>query len=88
MGLILNTLEDFNQAVELIESWNQETIKKIDYKGGGTHTEPDLSKPYGDYNQESLTIGLGSLVDNSVVTILDGAEIPYTVDGDENHYAF
>ena len=86
MELILNTVEDFKQAVELIESWNKETVKKVEYKGGGSHAEPDLKKPYGDYNQDSLTIGIGSLVDNGVIAILDKAEIPYTIKGEENRY--
>ena len=87
MELILNTLEDFKEAVELIESWNEETVKKVEYKGGGSHTAPNLKKPYGDYNEESLTIGMGALVDNGVIAILDKAKIPYTIDGQENRYA-
>jgi len=38
----LNTIEDFNEAVELIEAWNQARVQDVTYQGGGSHTPPDL----------------------------------------------
>ena len=49
-----STLADFNAAVDAIEAWDksrEKTVVKL-----GEAPEPDLSKPYTDYNEESLTI--------------------------------
>ena len=84
----LNTIEDFNQAVELIEVWNQARVQDVTYQGGGSHTPPDLTKPYADYDEAGLAINLGtSTPDNAVITILDNAEIPYEVEGNPDRYA-
>jgi len=82
----LNTLEDFNEAVGLLETWNQSQVPKVDYLGGGSHTAPDLSKPYAAYDETEFTIGLGTTPDNVVTAILDSAEIPFEVEGDPDRY--
>ena len=82
----LNTIEDFNEAVELIETWNQARVQDVTYQGGGSHTAPDLSKPYAAYDETEFTIGLGTTPDNAATTILDNAEIPYEVEGNPDRY--
>lgn len=49
-----STLADFNAAVDAIETWDksrEKTVVKV-----GEAPEPNLDKPYTDYNEESLTI--------------------------------
>ena len=49
-----SNVDDFNAAFDAIETWDKSREKVVVRLGDAP--EPDLTKPYTDYNEESLTI--------------------------------
>lgn len=73
---VLNNLEDFTKAKKLIEEYNDSLPKVVTHGDSKPpYPTPDLSKPYTEYIEESLTI----YADEVVIEILDENEIPYTI---------
>jgi len=74
MGLIkLNNIEDFTEAVRLIEEYNTNSVKVIKYIGKPSHIQPNLTKQYTEYDDVELTIEADWLV----IDVMDSYEINY-----------
>jgi len=59
-----STLEDFNDAVQIIEAWDKSRTKEVVKIGDAP--DPDLTKPYTIYDVDNLRI----LADNDVMNVL------------------